>query len=340
MVNTIYTPPPLEKTTARIEWVDVLKFICIICVYLSHISITPQSLLSFFSPFFLSAFFFVSGYTHNNTRTFSHFIVRKIKTLLLPWFIYSFLCTVLFNCLLFGWPNFLLYLKDMFLQIRGQGDSLWFIACLFTSYIPFYFLSKYTKKLLGLCLSLILSFLSILSVRFWGNVIPWHIQTVGVVMFFMYLGYCFRDVEQVFDNLLKKYWLLPVVGGIYTILSWIGWQLNWRYININAYTCPISFWYLTVLVGLVLIVCCAKKMPGNPFFLFIGKNTLLCFAFLGITFTIFNTLLAQLGWDMFLTTDSFYSTLVAVILAVIEAIAMIPVICLIQKKASFTLGRF
>ena len=41
----------------RIEWLDVVRYICIIVVMLSHLQSNTNVLRIFYSPFFLSAFF-------------------------------------------------------------------------------------------------------------------------------------------------------------------------------------------------------------------------------------------------------------------------------------------
>ena len=51
----------MSKTNERIKWLDIIKGICISFVMLSH-SYSPDDYRRFFTPFFLSMFFFASYY--------------------------------------------------------------------------------------------------------------------------------------------------------------------------------------------------------------------------------------------------------------------------------------
>ena len=53
-------------TSKRIEWVDIAKAICIICVLASHTAFCTDSIKTIFVPFFLSLFFFIFGYLYKD----------------------------------------------------------------------------------------------------------------------------------------------------------------------------------------------------------------------------------------------------------------------------------
>lgn len=57
----------MTSTKKRIEWIDVLKCICMFFVMVSHVSSKQkiaQDLEKFYLPFFLTGFLFASGYTY------------------------------------------------------------------------------------------------------------------------------------------------------------------------------------------------------------------------------------------------------------------------------------
>ncbi|WP_261379745.1 acyltransferase family protein [Bacillus licheniformis] len=75
----------------RIEWIDVSKGVGIILVVLGHTP-TPDWLKTFIFAFHMPLFFFLSGLVyHDGNMTFTSFLLKKIKTLLLPYFIFSVL---------------------------------------------------------------------------------------------------------------------------------------------------------------------------------------------------------------------------------------------------------
>ena len=124
----------------RIEWVDTVKYICIILVILSHLESCTDVWTIFYSPFFLTAFFFVSGYVYEPRMDFRHFLNRKIRQLWIPWLIFSIVLIGMSQIVTFNRHGDLLAeLYWNFLQIRGHGDGVWFVAALFVAFIPFYY---------------------------------------------------------------------------------------------------------------------------------------------------------------------------------------------------------
>ena len=137
----------LVMTTKRIDWVDTVKFICIIFVMLSHLETCTGFWSAFYTPFFLTAFFFVSGYVYKPRAKFSELLYKKFRQLFVPWLIFSVFNLMLSQVLSFNEHKSLLNeLVWNFLQIRGKGDGIWFVACLFVAFIPFYFFVKLYEK--------------------------------------------------------------------------------------------------------------------------------------------------------------------------------------------------
>ena len=75
--------------TKRIEWVDIVKYVCIIMVMLSHLETRTEIWSAFYSPFFLSAFFFTAGYVYKQKDDFVEFLHKKFRQLFVPWLIFS-----------------------------------------------------------------------------------------------------------------------------------------------------------------------------------------------------------------------------------------------------------
>lgn len=127
----------------RIEWVDVVKYVCIIMVMLSHLETQTDIWRAFYTPFFLTAFFFTAGYVYKPKGSFKEFLYSKFRQLFVPWLVFSVFDLLLSQVLSFNVHESLaVELKWNFLQIRGQGDQIWFVAALFIAFIPFYFFIK------------------------------------------------------------------------------------------------------------------------------------------------------------------------------------------------------
>ena len=77
----------------RIEWIDSIKFICMICIMIGHFEFFPQKLETFFSAFCLTGFLLCTGYTFHLEKSMMYFIKKRFKQinllekpLLLPFF--------------------------------------------------------------------------------------------------------------------------------------------------------------------------------------------------------------------------------------------------------------
>lgn len=77
----------------RIEWVDIVKYVCIIMVMLSHLETRTDIWSTFYTPFFLTAFFFTAGYVYKPKGSFKEFMYKKFR-----------------NCLYHGWYSAFLIL--------------------------------------------------------------------------------------------------------------------------------------------------------------------------------------------------------------------------------------
>ncbi|MBR4461158.1 MAG: acyltransferase family protein [Erysipelotrichaceae bacterium] len=277
---------PEQDRKKRIEWVDIAKFIGIFFVMLSHFESCPSFLREFFTPFYLAIFFFCSGFTYRHKEGFFDFFKKKVRQLVLPWFIYSNLNIILSNILSFKEhaSDFKTELFRNLLQIRYYDERLWFIPALFSAYLVFYFVIRWYEKkqekgqLLLLCA--VLAFLRKIYKQFmdpellpWKLInLPWHIDYIPTAMLFMVLGYLFRDTETSFDEKLDwKKKLLIVAAYLFLVY--------YPYVTGVSFAWFLDFFYdhICHILGIILVVMAAKKTPANRLLLYIGSNTLIYF---------------------------------------------------------------
>lgn len=92
MNKTQLTPSPSENgclgsstlVKKRILWLDVSRGLAFLMVVYSHLEYTNDSVMRYFSPVFLTTFFFVSGYLFKEKCSFSKVFEQRTRTLLLP----------------------------------------------------------------------------------------------------------------------------------------------------------------------------------------------------------------------------------------------------------------
>lgn len=338
---------------ARIEWIDIAKYICIMCVMGSHLESITKPLSIVFSPFFLTLFFFCSGYVYTQKDNFSTFFFKKIKQLFIPWLILSTINILLSQIISFNeHGNLISELIWNFLQIRGKGDGLWFIFALFITFIPFYFVIHwfhkknltFQKTLILICFSIFLYILSKLYSIFmnpallpWESVnLPWHIEYIFIAMFYMILGYLFKIFfETKFDIYNKK----PFRLYIWILYLCIVFFYNHYPINNLFITEVLSF--IQSLLGIFAVISLCKIIKSNKYILYIGENTLLCFALHGKLYSLLQTILKKcMGEFYYIILDNiFTSSLFAIILTFVMSVILIIPIFVINRYVPFIAGK-
>lgn len=128
----------------RIEGIDLCKALGICLVVLGHFLETDSLLKICIYSFHVPLFFVLSGYTQNENSDFSEFLIRKIKTLLIPYFIYFILSLPYY--LITKTQVSLITLLKRFFMTNGRviwNSPLWFLPILFVISIITYLLVKH-----------------------------------------------------------------------------------------------------------------------------------------------------------------------------------------------------
>ncbi len=95
-------------------------------IILAH-SGAPEEYTWLYNPFFLSAFFFVSGYTFRPMQNAKEFVIHKLKGQVYPFAVFGFINAVM--AVLVEHDSWIDRLQ--FLISRNRiWDDMWFIACL------------------------------------------------------------------------------------------------------------------------------------------------------------------------------------------------------------------
>ncbi len=336
----------------RIQWIDIVKYICIMWVMLSHLESNTRFLRVFYNPFFLNAFFFASGYVYFHKNGFKLFFIKKIRGLFIPWLFFSVFNILLSQILSFNDHSSLIYeLKWNFLQIREKGDGVWFVAALFIAFIPFYFFVKTYEKsqkqakdtAFFIFKSFALSFLSTLYCKHmdpnilpWGtNTLPWHIEYIFIAMFWMVLGYLFRTKYETISDKRINNISLVIIFSIYAAMQYIPYIANLEIKNSILYT------YASAFLGVLSIIYLSKKITPNKYMLYIGQNTLICFALHGKIYSILQTIIKKAVSEAYsiILANTMTSSIFSIILTIVISIILIIPIYIINRWFPFLIGR-
>ena len=343
----------------RIAWVDTARFFCMLAVMANHTQFTNAKLDSFVEPFFLNMFTFAAGYVYTHRAGFGVFFRKKLRQLFLPWLLLSTLTILLAQIFSFqSHDPLLLALGKNLLQIRYFGDEMWYVAALFVSFLPFYFVvacyeaggeHKARRAPVLLLLVFALAVASDCLMQFspaerlpWYSgtrlfSLPWHLEYVGPMLFYMTLGYFFRRYgEGLFDRLNRR-WLWPLLLALYVLVVMV---LPLRVGGIFGFP-RVLFLYLCALLGIVTLIAMGKSLPSNAFVRFVGQNTILYYGLHGKAESAVQQLLLRL-WPR--SGDYYFNEVppaqvLAVAVALAVAVLLVPVVWLILRYLPILAGK-
>ena len=186
----------------RVKWVDILKGLGILTVVWGH-SGSHNSFYMFW--FHMLLFFLVSGYLYRfkPQQTWLTYVLRKAKHLLVPYFFYLLLLTLLMvsvtlwrgqsvgQFLSSNWKPFLLGGS----LLEGVYATFWFTTCLFVTQIVYDYLCRTVSSALYKVLFVAgCFFLAYWESRYWTGVfVPWNADVGLYALAFYALGHGIRQ---------------------------------------------------------------------------------------------------------------------------------------------------
>lgn len=303
----------------RENWVDTMKAICMVCVYIAHCSTfywqENRFELLFVTPFYVNGFFFVSGYLlfKKYANSLNKFSLKEyinanrnlLFKIVIPTIFFSSLIYLPKNAWFFNW-------KEFTFDILG-GTSFWFTSALCISQLVLYTLFLTLKKNIW-CYLLSTSIIFVLTTYF-GDIrskaaeeyFPWFWQTGLIYTPIMILGglYCIHN--HIIDKYLKK--LIPILLCSYLLIIFaVTKGANMFCFGLSGKTNPLGI--LSMLLGIYIIICIAKRLKFNNTFSFIGKQSIVFYFLSG---AIPKTILALIR--MAATKDSYLILTIYVILS-------------------------
>jgi hypothetical protein len=292
--------------------------------------------MKYFSPIFLTTFFFVSGYLFKENQSFSLIFEQRTRTLLLPMLTLGGVMITLSNILSF---NEVVPLTDAIKGLlfqNGTNQLLWFIAALYVYSLGFYWIERYCKSEKQLlCISCILFVLNYLyHYVFYGCGIPWHIDTIGYGCFYMGLGKVFKKYEYWFDIHLDKKKLLVVSIAYFALITVLPHSFSYygsKYLVDS---------FLGTILGVLVCVYWSKTvLDQNHFLLFVGANTLFYFAFHGKVYSLLQTLVAKVLAANNIGHSLLLDDALGFVIVMLDALILIIPAMLVNRYLPWILGK-
>ncbi len=281
----------------RLDFVDVAKGMMILAVVFSHTWFANSDILGDFLPFSMPVFFFLSGYTYKPGRGYLSNVGKRVKTLLIPYFVFCSICNLFY-------PVYAALVKQIsFMQFMNlqkwsalwlavlKADSfnmsmstpMWFLVALFTASVIFFAIADHTREsfLKTLVAVVILVVIAVVIDVLKKGTLPWFVDLAPYAAAVMLMGSYFGN-----NKLYVKLTAKGVVEGI--ILLAVAEILNHFFWG-SARTSIVQYietgeWYgvitafiiaITGCVGTLLVAKLVDMIPGiNRLFRWLGKNSL------------------------------------------------------------------
>lgn len=252
----------------RVKWLDITKSLAIILMVLGHTSI-PQIASNFIYAFHMPVFFIASGWcTSWKKYPFSTFLIKRCKTLLVPFILYSF-SVIVFSCFIGE--------TDIFTLKNGwQGYALWFVPVLFIASLVAKLIME-IKWVFGKVSAVVL-FLGIgVTMSHFKVNLPWTLSTVPYATFLILLGTYLNRFETVIS---KPRWYI-LLGG-FLIVTFVShyWRLDlaWNHIT------PVIILTIGALAGCTMLATVSSYISSggawiSTTLIAIGRETFVIMAF-------------------------------------------------------------
>lgn len=297
--------------TKRIEWIDVLRFMGILSIYLSHLEKTAGYFYPSGFRYQTPLFFFIAGAMENlasKDTTFVEHFSKKFKGIMLPYFFFGLVSIVII--FFQGNANTDLLVKTVvqyLLGIRNQlfAPALWFLPCIFVMSILFYLLKKSVKNrwlilLIGIGLFVVSE--TLLPHRPIFNP-SWFWNIDSVLYYFVYyaLGYAvFPSIRNLFAS--RSIWAhvgLLVSAAVVTFYA-VALLVGKDFVAILLGNIPNSGPIIRVAGSVLLIwfsIIMAQILSSISLFQKIGRDTLYLCGSEQVVRHITPPLFAILGWN-------------------------------------------
>ena len=330
-------------STSRLHWVDVVKGLLILMVIWGHSDNQATSagindsvvtklcwIEHTWAPYFMCAFFVITGYCSNFNKAFKPFVISKIKSLIIPAISVGILLHLVFEGGGAGLIRIILHTLVL--------GPVWFLAALFVACIFYYFISKYlTKRRQKYILLVVLVIIGLSLYLYVPNSIQiWHLPHALMLTPFLEVGSYFKTS----NNLFKRSTIfISVFVYIATLLllfliSDFGKIGIYRKITITWFT--LLPCYACSIAGSVLIINIGKLINQSHVLEYVGRNSLLFYLMNYVLLKFyFNVYHSMFGINEFHSVVGFISVFVATITTVAISSKILN-----AKYISYIMGKF
>lgn len=349
--------------SSRVPWVDNAKALGIILVFYLHFiqnciyEISNESFFTeqhrFACSFVMNLFFLLAGYiAANKPATFKLFLFPRLglriaqivvlNLIIVPFYYFFYDCSFFDILKEFS--------KRFFLGIPNINYPTWFLVCLLTVEIYYFFCNKLhlvdTQKLPALIfLSGLMGFMLVYINPYlnYSNVSLqfWYLNEGFIVLSFYLLGVSLRSLK-IIEVAHKKIPLLAF-ATLCTAILLNTYNLNitgqsWNSVSISeALNGSPVFFYFNALTGSLIVILLAKVIRPFSFLTYIGKNSL---AFYGINGLFLHFLNNEIIKHIIISQQRFYLFIACIFGSLLSLLICFPMVYVLNKIFSLITSSF
>ena len=282
-----------QTKAGRIEYIDMFRSFGIILMIMGHVGF-GDSFDQFIHAFHMPMFFFVSGFLFRNKKErFSAYMVKKCKTLILPYIIFGLFHYVVYslmnNSFSFEPIKALLLFPTNGLPIAG---ALWFLIALFVADIVYYWIERIKDQRIQCIIVISVALMGQYLPRFFEMSIPFALSPALVGVGLIHIGRKLRKYEEVVVGLT---WYQILFFGVLISASII--KSNYINMRTGNYSADyLMFWVNAVgasVIGLNIsrsVKTFFKNCVVSNYLQSVGRNS--------IVYVCFNQIVIMLSADL------------------------------------------
>ncbi len=277
----------MTEKQQREHWIDTLKAICIICVYIAHCEsfYCPSYNIAqlIVTPFYVNAFFFINGYLivrkYFKNNQIVNYSFKEYKKNILNILFRLAIPTIIFSAIIYIPKNNFNFDLQNFSAVVFGGVSLWFTSALCIS--QFVIHTLFLSKQKNIWLYVLITFTIFLLTNIFGDVrskpaiefFPWYWQTGMIYTFLMLLGGLYYKYESKINHIINKPLAFIIAFLALTtvmIFAWNGTQMNC--LGLSGKSNILGF--TTIILSILLLIFVAKRIDSNKMTDFIGRQSI------------------------------------------------------------------
>lgn len=266
----------------RISALDTVRGVAAFCVMWVHTGLGGDTWI--ISPMMLPAFFFVAGCLLKQD-TVKSFFKNRILKLLLPWILVSYVQAYInvstVKQMLADRSEFWRIGEECSMNVL-RGRAVWFVPALIVALIIAYLIIRLCgeeKPVLMLTVSVIVAVAAYLFMRSYSVFNIWNLTAATINQFFVVVGFVAKRLYHSRKDKIKisLWWIPAFIAEL--VACRVLWGMQDFDVRNNQYGQLFGVYFILALSGIAAVFSVALRVSKIPLLTFMGRHSLLYFAF-------------------------------------------------------------